>query len=171
MQTPYTTNIIHSLHWPITLMLTTPVVALLSPIIPPAQPTTPVSSSDVSKSCAPSFSYTSHDDDNPFTSDPMLMESPYIESRRLGEAELPAAVEIDKDKGMEGVGGKEMELKVNENVLKRMSFTGKGLMLARQRTSFNSIMGNREEKVILKGISLYFNPGEMIGIMGPSGED
>ena len=43
-------------------------------------------------------------------------------------------------------------------------------MLARQRTSFNSIRyGNREVKEILKGISLYFNPGELIGIMGPSG--
>ncbi len=43
-------------------------------------------------------------------------------------------------------------------------------MLAKQRTSFNSIRhGNREVKEILKGISLYFNPGELIGIMGPSG--
>ena len=25
------------------------------------------------------------------------------------------------------------------------------------------------EKEILKGISLYFNPGELVGIMGPSG--
>ena len=25
------------------------------------------------------------------------------------------------------------------------------------------------EKAILKGISIYFNPGEMIGVMGPSG--
>ena len=28
----------------------------------------------------------------------------------------------------------------------------------------------KREKVILEGISLYFNPGELIGIMGPSGE-
>ena len=27
----------------------------------------------------------------------------------------------------------------------------------------------KREKVILEGISLYFNPGELIGIMGPSG--
>ena len=27
-----------------------------------------------------------------------------------------------------------------------------------------------KEKEILKGISVYFNPGEMVGIMGPSGE-
>ena len=27
----------------------------------------------------------------------------------------------------------------------------------------------RTEKMILHGISLYFNPGELIGIMGPSG--
>ena len=27
----------------------------------------------------------------------------------------------------------------------------------------------RNKKEILKGISLYFNPGEMIAIMGPSG--
>ena len=26
-----------------------------------------------------------------------------------------------------------------------------------------------KRKKILKGISVYFNPGEMIGIMGPSG--
>ena len=29
--------------------------------------------------------------------------------------------------------------------------------------------GGRVVKEILKGISIYFNPGEMIGIMGPSG--
>ena len=29
--------------------------------------------------------------------------------------------------------------------------------------------GGRVIKEILKGISIYFNPGEMIGIMGPSG--
>ena len=27
----------------------------------------------------------------------------------------------------------------------------------------------KSKKEILKGLSLYFNPGEMIGIMGPSG--
>ena len=27
----------------------------------------------------------------------------------------------------------------------------------------------RRQREILKGISLYFNPGEMVGIMGPSG--
>ena len=27
----------------------------------------------------------------------------------------------------------------------------------------------RESKQILNGISLYFNPGELVGIMGPSG--
>lgn len=53
---------------------------------------------------------------------------------------------------------------------KLISLPGRGLMLARQRTSFSSMryMG-REQKRILKGISLYFNPGELIGIMGPSG--
>ena len=28
----------------------------------------------------------------------------------------------------------------------------------------------KERKQILKGISVYFNPGELVGIMGPSGE-
>ena len=46
---------------------------------------------------------------------------------------------------------------------------GKGFMLAKQRTSFNNIRYNKQQKNILKGISLYFNPGELIGIMGPSG--
>ena len=33
-----------------------------------------------------------------------------------------------------------------------------------------SVKQPKREKVILQGISLYFNPGELIGIMGPSGE-
>jgi len=35
----------------------------------------------------------------------------------------------------------------------------------------DSISEHKEKmKVILKGISLYFNPGQLIAIMGPSGE-
>lgn len=53
---------------------------------------------------------------------------------------------------------------------KYLSLPGRGLMMAKQRTSFGNIgYVSREQKRILKGISLYFNPGELIGIMGPSG--
>ena len=41
------------------------------------------------------------------------------------------------------------------------------------QTSFLKSIGKRQpktEKVILQEISLYFNPGELIGIMGPSGK-
>ncbi len=43
-------------------------------------------------------------------------------------------------------------------------------LLQQQRTSLSIKYGARKYKEILKGISLYFNPGELIGIMGPSGE-
>ena len=53
----------------------------------------------------------------------------------------------------------------------KISLRGRGLMMARQRTSLRGMKyRQREEKEILKGISLYFNPGELIGIMGPSGQ-
>jgi ABC-type polysaccharide/polyol phosphate transport system ATPase subunit len=86
----------------------------------------------------------------------MLVESPWIEER--------------------GGGLKSMDFEVKaaateiSSVPKRgMSLTGKGLMMARRHTSFSTMRQSKEEKAILKGISLYFNPGEMIGIMGPSG--
>lgn len=42
-------------------------------------------------------------------------------------------------------------------------------LLVKQRASISMKYASREHKDILKGISLYFNPGELIGIMGPSG--
>ena len=50
-----------------------------------------------------------------------------------------------------------------------LSVNLKGL-LSQQRTSLSIKYGARKYKEILKGISLYFNPGELIGIMGPSGK-
>jgi len=43
-------------------------------------------------------------------------------------------------------------------------------LVVHQRNSLSVKYGARKHKEILKGISLYFNPGELIGIMGPSGE-
>ena len=50
-----------------------------------------------------------------------------------------------------------------------LGLSGKGPVMARQKASFSAMRYSREQKRILKGISLYFNPGELIGIMGPSG--
>lgn len=121
------------------------------------QPTTP----DTAKSRG----YTSRDDDIPFASIPsVLAENPFFKPRAEVQEEIPTSMEVNKEQGREAV--EEVCLKTKE----RLSLTGRGLMLARQFTSFNAVKRSREEKVILKGISLYFNPGEMIGIMGPSGK-
>ena len=34
----------------------------------------------------------------------------------------------------------------------------------------NESSGKKRKKVILKGITTYFNPGELVAIMGPSGK-
>lgn len=39
------------------------------------------------------------------------------------------------------------------------------------KTKMTGGLFHREEKEILKGISIYFNPGELVGIMGPSGKN
>ena len=83
----------------------------------------------------------------------MLVGSPYPLPKRE-EDPKPSLIESSNELGKEAAS---------------KSLAGRGLMLATRHASLG-MRRNREEKAILKGISLYFNPGEMIGIMGPSGE-
>jgi ABC-type multidrug transport system ATPase subunit len=50
------------------------------------------------------------------------------------------------------------------------SNNGENADAVRKGPPTNVIKQPKREKVILEEISLYFNPGELIGIMGPSGE-
>ena len=144
------------------------------------QPPTPLSGGQ-------NFSYgsghSSVGDDNPFTAKPVDLVDDTDHTPDVGMMKSPSAAIVKPAEQAKPETEIEAANKTNTTPLKEeaenleanshqklLSLPGRGLMMAKQRTSFSSMryMG-REQKRILKGISLYFNPGELIGIMGPSG--
>lgn len=131
---------------------------------------------DMAKSCStvtPPTSFSLQNDVNPFTDrlvenahaaeelDVSPTKSPTISDKNVGEEREGDTNEVDPPMS-------EANKQEQAKEKKRLSFPGMGLLMARHRTSFSG-RGSHEEKEILKGMSLYFNPGELIGIMGPSG--